>query len=151
MRFIRHKSEVFQTFRYLIKELEKGTGRKFKALISDRGGEFLSNDFQQYLKRRGIHHQLTTTDSPQQNGVAERMNRTLIEKAHAMIAAANVSKTFSKSLIKQSLMKQRRICLTKRITQPQTVKLAMHQAPRIQKETQLHFAERLEQMQVFLP
>ena len=94
VRFIRHKSEVFQKIRDLIKELEKGTGRKLKALRSDRSGEFLSNEFQQYLKRRGIHHQLTTTDSPQQNGVTERMNRTLIEKAHAMIAAANVSKTF---------------------------------------------------------
>ena len=47
VRFIRHKSEVFQKFRDLIKELEKGTGRKLKALRSDRGGEFLSNEFQQ--------------------------------------------------------------------------------------------------------
>ena len=65
VRFIRHKSEVFQKFRDLIKELEKGTGRKLKALRSDRSGEFLSNEFQQFLKRRGIHHQLTTADSPQ--------------------------------------------------------------------------------------
>ena len=72
--------------------LRKAQGASLRR--SDRGGEFLSNEFQQYLKRRGIHHQLTTADSPQQNGVAERMNRTLIEKAHAMIAAANVSKTF---------------------------------------------------------
>ena len=94
VRFIRYKSEVFQKFRDLVKELEKGTGRKLKALRSDRGGEFLSNEFQQYMKRRGIRHQLTTADSPQQNGVAERMNRTLTEKARTMIAAANIPKTF---------------------------------------------------------
>ena len=116
VRFIRHKSEVFQKFRDLIKELEKGTGRKLKALRSDRGGEFLSNEFEQYLKRRGIHHQLNTADSPQQNGVAERMNRTLIEKAHAMIAAANVSKTFSAEAIANAVTSgtavQRALCET---------------------------------------
>ena len=45
VRFIRYKSEVFQKFRDLIKELEKGTGRKLKALRSDRGGEFFLKKF----------------------------------------------------------------------------------------------------------
>ena len=45
VRFIRYKGEVFQKFRDLVKELEKGTWRKLKALRSDRGGEFLSNEF----------------------------------------------------------------------------------------------------------
>ena len=94
MRFIRHKSEVFQKFRDLVKELEKGTGRNVKALRSDRGGEYLSGEFQQYLKRRGIYHQLTTAESPEQNGVAERMNRTLVEKARAMMNATNIPHTF---------------------------------------------------------
>ena len=85
---------MFQKFRDLVKELEKCTCRKVKALISYRGGEYLSGEFQQYLKRCGIHHQLTTAKSPEQNGVAERMDRTLVEKARAMMAASNIPHTF---------------------------------------------------------
>ena len=80
VRFIRDNSEVFRKFRELVKELEKGTGRKVKALRSDRGDEYLSGEFQQHLKRRGIDHQQTTADSPEQNGVTERTNRELLEK-----------------------------------------------------------------------
>ena len=94
VRFIRHKSDVFQKFGDLVKELVNGTGLKVKALRSYRGGEYLSGEFQQYLKLCGIHHQLTTAESPEQNGVAERMNRTLVEKARAMMAASNIPHTF---------------------------------------------------------
>ena len=52
VQFIRDKSELSRKFRELVKELEKGTGRKVKALRSDRGGEYLSGEFQQYTKRR---------------------------------------------------------------------------------------------------
>ena len=87
VRFIRDNSEVS---RDLVKELEKGTWRKVKALRSGRGDEYLFGEFLPYLKRRGIDHQLTTTDSPEQNGVAERMIRELLEKARAMMAATNI-------------------------------------------------------------
>ena len=90
VRFIRDNSEVF---RDLVKELEKGTWRKVKALRSGRGDEYLFGEFLPYLKRRGIDHQLTTTDSPEQNGVAERMIRELLEKARAMMAATNIPNT----------------------------------------------------------
>ena len=75
VRFIRDKSEVFRKFRDLVKELEKGTGRKVKALRCGRCDEYLSGEFQQFLKRRGIDHQQTITDSPEQNGVSERTVR----------------------------------------------------------------------------
>ena len=94
MRFFRDKSEVFRKFRELVKELEKGTRRKVKVLRPDRGGEYLSGEFHQYLKRRGIDHQQTTADSPEQNGVAERTNRELLEKARTMMAATNIPNTF---------------------------------------------------------
>ena len=94
VRFFRDKSEVFRKFRELVKELEKGTRRKVKALRSDRGGEYLSGEFQQYMKRRGIDHQQTTADSPEQIGVAERTNRELLEKARTMMAATNIPNTF---------------------------------------------------------
>ena len=60
VRFIRdNKIEVFRKFRDLVKELEKGTWRNVKALRSDRDGEYLSGEFQHYLKRREIDHQLS--------------------------------------------------------------------------------------------
>ena len=51
-------------------------------------------DFQNYLKEKGIRHETTVPHSPQQNGVAERMNRTLQEAALSMILHAGVAKSF---------------------------------------------------------
>jgi transposase InsO family protein len=63
-------------------------------LRTDRGGEYTSNYFQSYLKNQGIQHQLTAPYSPQQNGVAERFNRTIIEMAKSMMHNANLPYTF---------------------------------------------------------
>ena len=62
-------------------------GEHVGTLRNDNGGEYLSTDFRQYLKSAGIHHELTVPHSPQQNGVAERMNRTLrlLESARSMM------------------------------------------------------------------
>lgn len=56
-----------------------------KALRSDNGGEYLSSDFKSFLVEHGIQHQLTVTHTPQQNGVAERMNRTLLNLVRSML------------------------------------------------------------------
>jgi hypothetical protein len=63
-------------------------------LRTDNGGEYLSTEFQNYLKAKGIKHELTVPYSPQQNGVAERMNRTLVESARSMIAQARLPKMY---------------------------------------------------------
>ena len=54
-------------------------------------GEYLSGEFKTYLKSKGIRHELTVPHTPEQNGVAERMNRTLMETAPSMIAHAGLS------------------------------------------------------------
>ena len=59
-------------------------------LRTDNGGEYMSAEFKTYLKSKGIRHQLSVPHSPEQNGVAERMNRTLIESARSMIAHAGL-------------------------------------------------------------
>ena len=56
-----------------------------KFIRSDRGGEYLPMEVQNYFAKHGIKHKLTVHDSPQQNGVTERTNRTLVENAHAML------------------------------------------------------------------
>ena len=65
--------------------VEKQTGRKIKALRSDGGGEYISAEFKTYLDDNGISQQLTVAHTPQQNGVAERMNRTLKDLMRAMM------------------------------------------------------------------
>lgn len=59
---------------------------------SDNGGEFLA--VSAYLRQHGINHQVTAPYSPQQNGVAERLNRTLVEGARAILIEKKISKKF---------------------------------------------------------
>ncbi len=83
---IRHKSEVFEKFREFKNFAEKQTGKSIKRLRSDRGGEYLSHEFQGYLKEHGITHQKTPPYTPQLNGVSERRNRTLLDMVRSMMS-----------------------------------------------------------------
>lgn len=67
---------------------------KLKSIRSDNGGEYLSNGFCNYLDSHGIHHQLTVAYTPQQNGVAERMNRTLMDLVRSMLHHKNMDRHF---------------------------------------------------------
>eukprot|EP01018_Ginkgo_biloba_P013593 Gb_33655 [translate_table: standard] len=88
---LREKSQTFAVFKQFKELVERQTGLKLKVLRSDNGGECTSKEFNQYCKDRGIQRQLTVAYTPQQNGVAERMNRTLVEKAKTMMIGINVS------------------------------------------------------------
>ncbi|XP_010481078.1 PREDICTED: uncharacterized protein LOC104759901 [Camelina sativa] len=63
-------------------------------LISDNGGEYTSHAFKQYLANHGIIHQTSCPYTPQQNGVAERKNRHLMEVARSMMFHTNIPKRF---------------------------------------------------------
>lgn len=63
-----------------------------KELQCDRGGEYMSDEFKSYLEGEGTIRRLTVHDSPQQNGTAERLNRTLTEHARAMLLEASLPK-----------------------------------------------------------
>ena len=67
--------------------VERESGYKIKTLRTDRGGEFISNEFEVFCEANKIHRQLTTSYTPQQNGVAERKNRSLVEMAKSMLKA----------------------------------------------------------------
>ena len=92
--FMKHKSEVFDKFKEFEATTTNEVGKAIGTLRTDNGGEYLSTEFQNYLRVKGIRHELTVPHSPQQNGVAERMNRTLVESARSMIAHAGVSNIF---------------------------------------------------------
>eukprot|EP00253_Pinus_taeda_P003238 PITA_03238 len=72
--------------------VENNTGRTIKFLRTDNGGEFTSKEFDSYCKDAGIERHQTTVYTPQQNGVAERMNRTLLERARSMLSNAGLQK-----------------------------------------------------------
>lgn len=91
---LRAKSDCFEAFKKFQLSAERMTGRKIKSLRSDGGGEYISNEFRDHLASCGVHQQLTVPYSPHQNGVAERMNRTLKDLMRAMILHKNVAKDF---------------------------------------------------------
>ena len=91
---LKHKSEVFSKFKEWKSLVENLYDRKIKTLRSDNGGEYTSIEFEDFLKNEGIRHEKTIPKTPEQNGVAERKNRTLVEAVRTMIADSNLSKTF---------------------------------------------------------
>jgi transposase InsO family protein len=87
---LRHKSEVLDNFKVWIKMAERQCGKKVKTIRSDNGGEYVSKEFRDYTENLGIVHQVTAPYTPQQNGVAERLNRTLMEAVRCMMHGAKV-------------------------------------------------------------
>ena len=92
--FIKHKTEVFEKFKIFEAMVTKECGEPITKLRTDNGGEYMSKDFQAYLTSKGIEHQLTVPHSPQQNGVAERLNCTLMESVRAMLSHSNLPNKF---------------------------------------------------------
>ena len=74
-----HKSESFEKFKEFKNEVQNQLGKSIKILRSDRGGEYLSHEFRDYLAECGILSQLTPPGTPQWNDVSERRNRTLLD------------------------------------------------------------------------
>ena len=91
---LKHKSQVFKCFQEWKSMVERSTGHKLITLHSDNGGEYTSVEFQSYLKKEGIKHELTVPRSPEQNGVAERLNRTLVESVRSMLIGAHLPQRF---------------------------------------------------------
>ena len=92
--FLRHKSEVFEKFKEFEAITTSGCGERFGTLRTDNGGEYLSGEFETYLKSKGIRHELTVPHTPEENGVAKRRNRTLIESTRSMISHAGLPDSY---------------------------------------------------------
>ena len=91
--FMKCKSEVLDKFKEFEVTTTNDAGRAIGTLRTGNGSEHLPSAFQNYLKEKGIRHELTVPHS-QQNGVSERMNRTLVESARSMVAHAGLSNIF---------------------------------------------------------
>ena len=91
---LKKKSDVYQKFLEWKTMVERSSERPLKKIRSDNGGEYTSKEFAEHLREEGITRQLTIPKTPQQNGVAERLNRTLEEMIRSMLAESQAPKRF---------------------------------------------------------
>ena len=83
--FLKHKSEVFDLFKVFWALIENQYGRRLKILRSENGGECVKSEFIHYCKDACIHTKHSIPYTPQQNGVAERKNKSLKEMENCMM------------------------------------------------------------------
>lgn len=88
------KGEVFDKFIFYKKLVENQLDLKIKTFRSDNGTEYINRNFAEFFAKHGIRHEKSTPYSPQQNGLSERMNRTIIEKVRCMLLDSHLSKQF---------------------------------------------------------
>ena len=96
---LKRKSEVLNKFKEFVMSMENNNHQLkslniVNALRSDNGGEYQSNEFKKYCSEKGISQQFTNPNCPQQNGVSERFNRTIVEGARSMIYHAKLPLKF---------------------------------------------------------
>ena len=84
------KDEALNSFKTYKAEVENQLEKKIKVIRSDRGGEYESAAFSDFCAQYGIVHQTTAPYTPQQNGVAERKNRTLREMINSMLNSSRL-------------------------------------------------------------
>src|SRR5664279_186397 len=92
--FLKNKDDTFAAFKEWKVMIERQTKRKVKLLRTDNGDEFCSHAFNDYCSKEGIVRHHTIPNTPQHNGVAEWMNRTIISKARCMLSNARMNKRF---------------------------------------------------------
>jgi transposase InsO family protein len=97
---MKEKSEAFDIFKNFKALVENESSCKIQCLSTDRGGEYTSNEFNDFCVTQGIKRQLTAAYTPQQNGVSERKNRTLLNIVRSMLSCRNVPKRFWPEAIK---------------------------------------------------
>jgi len=90
--FLKFKSEVFENFKRFKALVEKQSGCPIVALRSDRGGEFTSNEFATFCEKNEIHREMIAPCTPEQNGVAQRKNQTVVEMTRSIMNAVGLLK-----------------------------------------------------------
>ncbi|KAG8491216.1 hypothetical protein CXB51_014346 [Gossypium anomalum] len=101
--FLKQKSDVFEAFVKLKALAENQVGCRIKALRTDNGAEYLSERFKRLCEQAGIQHQLTTVYTPQQNGVCERKNRTVMDIARCLLFQSKLPNSFWAEAVNSSV------------------------------------------------
>lgn len=116
--FLHSKDQAASKIKEYVERLKNSMGRKPKILRCDRGREYVNKDVQKYLADEGIRMQCTVGYAPEQNGAAERMNRTLVESARAMLLNANLDICYWAEAIKHACYVNNRVPNNKLNTSP---------------------------------
>ncbi|GJR31298.1 retrotransposon protein, putative, ty1-copia subclass [Tanacetum coccineum] len=90
---LKHKHEVFETFKVFQKEVENQLGKTIKSLRSDRGGKYMSQEFLDHLKDHGIMH-IEPSYTHKHNVESDRRNRTLLDMVRSMMSQTTLPKSF---------------------------------------------------------
>ncbi|EGU10936.1 2-hydroxymuconic semialdehyde dehydrogenase [Rhodotorula toruloides ATCC 204091] len=103
-----HKSDVLEAFKRFKAAAEAEAGKPLRRFRSDNGGEYIGKAFQAFLAEHGIKHKPTTPHSPQSNGVAERVNQSIIEGVLSMLTQAGAPKMlWAEALLAFTFIKNR--------------------------------------------
>lgn len=86
---MKNKNEVFGIFRSFHNMIKTPYSAKLQIILSDNGGEYDNNELRENFQAHGLHHETTCSQTPQQNGVAERKNRHILEKVRALLTATH--------------------------------------------------------------
>ena len=91
--FMKEKREVANKLKEYVAGIERVTEKTVKHFRSDNGGEFVGKELGNWLKERGIQHQTSAPYTPEQNGVSERKNRTVVEAARSMLSTSGLPRS----------------------------------------------------------
>ncbi|KAI3697969.1 hypothetical protein L6452_31076 [Arctium lappa] len=111
--FLRTKDETSGPIKSFILRIENQTNQKVKVIRSDNGTEFKNLDLNTFCEEKGIERQYSAPRTPQQNGVAERRNRTLIEAARSLLADSKLPITFWAEAVNTACYVQNRVLVVK--------------------------------------
>jgi len=89
-----HRYEALDVFKRFVVDVETQLERRVKSLRTDWAHEYLSNLFKEFCEEKGIRKQLAIPGTPQQNGVVDRRNSTLLDMVRSMMADTNLSISF---------------------------------------------------------
>jgi len=112
--FLGTKDETPDILKYLFLRLENLCRLKIKMIRSDNGTEFKNHNLELFCLQHGISHQFSAPRTPQQNGVAERKNRTLIESARTMLSDSKLPVTFWAEAVNTACFVLNRVLTVKR-------------------------------------
>ncbi|GJT08602.1 putative ribonuclease H-like domain-containing protein [Tanacetum coccineum] len=111
--FLTTKDETSEILKNFIKEIENLVDKKVKIIRCDNGTEFKNKVMDDFCREKGIRREYSVARTPQQNGVAERRNRTLIEAARTMLADSKLPTTFWAEAVSTACYVQNRVLVVK--------------------------------------
>ncbi|KAI3805330.1 hypothetical protein L1987_27609 [Smallanthus sonchifolius] len=111
--FLRTKDETAEILKSYILRVENQSNQKMKIIRCDQGTEFKNHTLSCFCESKGIERQYSAPRTPQQNGVAERRNRTLIESARSMLTDSKLSLTFWAEAVSTTCYVQNQVLIVK--------------------------------------